>query len=157
MSWRSHSLMSVITLYRGSRDPTEYEKRFYKLLIAKAGDVVVVSQVEETHDELKRFHNRGYFVSGDNPYLAPGEPCHCHANVSFLWEESVDFPQEDPVHACAIATGYALSVDGLWRQHSWGIARRDRRPIETTVERVLYFGYELDAEEAKEFHENNAF
>lgn len=42
-------------------------------------------------------------------------------------------------------TGYALSPDGLWRQHSW--AYGDNLMIyETTVERVMYFGVELSSD-----------
>jgi hypothetical protein len=36
----------------------------------------------------------------------------CHWNVAALWLQR----REDLV---GVATGYALSADGLWRQHSW--------------------------------------
>jgi hypothetical protein len=32
-----------------------------------------------------------------------------------------------------IASGYALSSDGLWRQHSWGMDVADGRILETTA------------------------
>lgn len=38
------------------------------------------------------------------------------------------------------ATGYGLSVDGLWRQHSWVIDIKKNNIIETTVIREKYFG-----------------
>jgi hypothetical protein len=45
----------------------------------------------------------------------------CHANVARLWVQRY----RDMVGLCS---GYALSDDGLWRQHSWGSdARWDRR------------------------------
>jgi hypothetical protein len=49
----------------------------------------------------------------------------------------------------AVATGYALSDDGLWRQHSWGM-RRDAI-IETTEARVLYFGFLMQEADANSF------
>src|SRR4051795_2042950 len=38
----------------------------------------------------------------------------CHRNVAKLWLRV-------PRRLFAIGTGYALSDDGLWRQHSWGV------------------------------------
>jgi hypothetical protein len=43
-----------------------------------------------------------------------------------------------------IATGYTLSADGLWRQHSWGLDAGDGRVLETTERRVRYRGYVLN-------------
>ena len=43
-----------------------------------------------------------------------------------------------------IATGYALSGDNLWRQHSWGIDP-DGVLAETTDERHAYVGIVLPA------------
>jgi len=40
-----------------------------------------------------------------------------------------------------IFTGYALSDDGLWRNHSWGL-KKDFL-IETTEERLVYLGIQL--------------
>jgi len=42
-----------------------------------------------------------------------------------------------------IATGYALSDDGLWRQHSWIVVRSAKVIVETTVPRLAYFGIRL--------------
>jgi len=42
-----------------------------------------------------------------------------------------------------IYTGYALSYDGKWRFHSWCIDHDDNL-IETTSERIMYFGVELN-------------
>ena len=47
-------------------------------------------------------------------------------------------------------TGYALSDDGLWRQHSWGLLTDDR-VVETTVARLRYFGAILTDPAAAEF------
>ena len=53
-----------------------------------------------------------------------------------------------------IGTGYALSVDGLWRQHSWGVARD--LIIESTEARVKYFGRLLRGADADMFAAANA-
>jgi hypothetical protein len=71
-------------------------------------------------------------------------PHECHANAAFWEQNRGQFP-------VAIVSGYALSEEGLWRQHSWLIAKPYRRwtVIETTVRRVLYYGVVLtDAEAA---------
>ncbi len=60
----------------------------------------------------------------------------CHENVAELWLEK----QEG---LTGIGTGYALSADGLWRQHSWGVRRGEL--VETTSERIKYFGRLLEA------------
>jgi hypothetical protein len=48
-----------------------------------------------------------------------------------------------------IGTGYSLSDDGLWRQHSWGLRREGI--LETTVPRVKYFGVLLQHADADSF------
>ena len=64
------------------------------------------------------------------------EPSQCHLNVARLWEE-----RKKRSRLIGVATGYALSDDGLWRGHSWGLNKRGM--IETTVSRVKYFGLPL--------------
>lgn len=56
-----------------------------------------------------------------------------------------------------ICTGYALSEDGMWRQHSWIIwhKARSNQIIETTVPRILYFGFVMTTEMCEEFADNN--
>jgi hypothetical protein len=66
----------------------------------------------------------------------------CHENVSRIWASKQ--------HKIAgIGTGYSLSDDGLWRQHSWGIRRNGI--IETTSLRVKYFGVLLQNQYADLF------
>ena len=66
----------------------------------------------------------------------------CHQNIAALWRN-----REHGI--VAIATGYALSEDGLWRQHSWGILRDGM--LETTKERLRYFGIVLQGGAADDF------
>jgi hypothetical protein len=60
-----------------------------------------------------------------------GERSECHRNVAKIW-------QLGKPHLAGIGSGYALSKDGLWRQHSWGLMREG--VLETTESREKYFG-----------------
>jgi hypothetical protein len=54
-----------------------------------------------------------------------------------------------------VMTGYALSPDGMWRQHSWVYDKQRDVIIETTVKRVGYFGVLLNDLEALTFCTRN--
>ncbi len=66
----------------------------------------------------------------------------CHQNVASLWKS----PKRGII---GVATGYALSEDGLWRQHSWGLLRDG--VLETTERRDKYFGILLQGPGADHF------
>lgn len=66
----------------------------------------------------------------------------CHRNVAEIWAAR----QHEIV---GIGTGYSLSNDGLWREHSWGVRREGI--LETTVSRVKYFGVLLQHRDADLF------
>jgi len=66
----------------------------------------------------------------------------CHRNAAAEWKHRRP-------GIVAIATGYALSADGLWRQHSWGILRIGI--LETTELRTRNFGILLQDAKADEF------
>lgn len=66
----------------------------------------------------------------------------CHKNTALLWLAK----QRGLI---GIGTGYALSKDGLWRQHSWGVRRNGI--LETTETRVKYFGRTLRQRDADLF------
>ena len=72
------------------------------------------------------------------------EPSQCHLNVARLWEE-----RKKGSRLIGVGTGYALSDDGLWRGHSWGLNKRGI--IETTVSRVKYFDLPFGGEGADRF------
>lgn len=76
----------------------------------------------------------------------PMERSACHVNVTRLWEAKKS-------DLLGIGTGYALSEDGLWRQHSWGIRRYGI--LETTKPRLRYFGIALQGRNADSFAELN--
>jgi hypothetical protein len=80
--------------------------------------------------------------------LIDGEARDCHSNAAQYWHEHRQ--------TCAIVTGYALSDDGLWRQHTWLLeTTRERlhsRILETTTIRRQYFGVVLFDDEAENFY-----
>lgn len=109
-----------------------------RLLAIGGAETCLVGREEERDQML----TRGRAYSGRRAIRRTGERSRCHANVAGLHEQ-------DPA-GCRIATGYALSDDGIWRRHSWGLGP-DGRPIETTTPRVTYFGFDLTANEADAF------
>jgi len=66
----------------------------------------------------------------------------CHGNSAKLWLRRQH-------RGFRIATGYALTDDGLWRQHSWGV--EGKVLFETTVTRTAYFGVYLSPPDSVEF------
>ena len=87
------------------------------------------------------------FVTGGNTVLKAMRASSCHENVAKLWKDR-------KFGIVGIGTGYALSEDGLWRQHSWGLLRDGI--LETTKLRLKYFGIVLQGESADTFAENNS-
>ena len=85
----------------------------------------------------------------DRIHMMKGQPSQCHRNSSYCWEANQD--------KAVLCTGYGLSEDGMWRQHSWLVELRPRRNriVETTVPRVAYFGYGMTTEEAWDFYYDN--
>jgi hypothetical protein len=89
---------------------------------------------------------RGFVMSGPvtrNPMTRGA----CHDNMSRLW-------MLKNRAIVGIGTGYALSGDGLWRQHSWGIRREGI--LETTVPREKYFGVLLQGSKATCFAQSTS-
>jgi hypothetical protein len=80
--------------------------------------------------------DRGRYFSRAGALMMRGLPSQCHANALTMFVET-----RGDIRIC---TGYALSDDGLWRQHSWGVTSEDGRIVETTAHRVRYFGFLLD-------------
>jgi hypothetical protein len=89
----------------------------------------------------------GGFVMDGHVVLRTMRPCSCHRNTSRLWSRNGNMNRKNGL--IGIGTGYALSGDGLWRQHSWGVGKRGI--VETTEARVTYFGRLLRGEDADLF------
>lgn len=100
--------------------------------------------IDPNDPDLTSIIERGAIISGRGSKIMKGKPVNCHGNAASLWRNGVG----------SICTGYALSRDGLWRQHSWAITA-NQQIIETTVKRVAYFGFVLDDEESEDFVKHN--
>jgi hypothetical protein len=99
----------------------------------------------ETEPNLEEILERGRVFSM-RCTLLKGEPCRCHSNSALYWESNSS--------SSSICTGYALSKDGMWRQHTW-VLRVEGRLVETTLRRLLYFGYVLSPKECQIFSAAN--
>lgn len=121
-------------------DPRMLDLR--KLLLSFGGEEVCLPDFES---DLSKILERGQLWCGDRIHMMKGEPCHCHSNSGSCWYEDRD--------NTVICTGYALTHDGMWRQHSWLVELRPRKNkiIETTVRRIAYFGFALNEQESWDF------
>lgn len=113
-------------------------------LLSFGGAEACMPIIEEDYDNIM---NRGQLFYGKGTHFRKGEPCRCHSNACYLWEANKG--------RCQIATGYALSSDGIWRQHSWVVQpiATKWRVWETTEPRVAYFGFIMDDDECERFCE----
>jgi hypothetical protein len=91
--------------------------------------------------DLQLLISAGFVMAGPVVQRAVREN-RCHQNIAEVWAEKRH-------GLVGIGTGYSLSDDGLWRQHSWGVRRRGI--LETTVSRVKYFGVLLQRGHADAF------
>ena len=143
----------------GSQDTVEeavrlhpqMDRRLFDLkerLLSFAGEAVCLPAYEP---DLENILSYGQFWLGYNAERMLGEDCHCHSNSALLWEVNKD--------KTVICTGYALSADGMWRQHSWLIHRKPRsnRVVETTRPRVLYYGFAMTPELCERFVSYNVW
>lgn len=126
------------------RLPENQVEKFSQLrdkLLTHGGERVVVPLGGE--EDLEKIVERGELMLPDdfNYELVEGAPINCHSNSCAIREQIAD---------SWIVTGYALSRDGLWRQHTWVVAADDTL-IETTTPREAYFGVFLEGEEEAEF------
>jgi len=106
--------------------------------------------------DLEKILERGQLWLGKNVLMKRGWPVHCHHNAASFWAEHCDTDWKGG--EVVLATGYALSDDGEWRQHSWCLCRRPRsvRVIESTEKRLAYFGFALLEDEAWDFYRQNS-
>jgi hypothetical protein len=82
--------------------------------------------------------------SGARAKIEQMETNSCHRNVARICTSRCGH----------IASGWALSMDGLWREHSWLVRSEgsaNESLIETTISWLLYHGYILNDEEMNWF------
>ena len=102
--------------------------------------------VERPEDDADKLQERGREFSTRKVTNMPGAPSQCHANVAALTEANPHV---------GVVTGWALSDDDRWRQHSWGHNAK-HGVVETTDEpRKKYFGVKLHKKEAEQFRWDN--
>jgi hypothetical protein len=77
--------------------------------------------------------------------ITRGRPNECHRNAALFWLKG---------KCAAIATGYYLGPDDIWRQHSWGVMG-DGTILDTHSAGRLYFGVRVESMEAMKFAENH--
>lgn len=147
--WYHENLASSATVMHEKEK--EQFLRLHDILLQIGGYETCFPVVEE---DMKKILSRGYYRKGTSKMME-GSPSRCHSNVCDL------YVLNQRVADVTICTGYALSNDGLWRQHSWLLhrykTRRQHRArvIETTTKRVAYFGFEMTEKEAEVFCDNN--
>lgn len=131
--------------YEGKEDIGEEAKELRKILLDFAGDDVCLRLGREGKKDIKELLKRGQLWIGKNAMMKRGEAGHCHCNSASLWDVNKDNMD------IRICTGYALSDDGMWREHSWLVLHnpRSNQIIETTVKRVAYFGFVLTDKESE--------
>jgi hypothetical protein len=112
-------------------------------LLEHGGNFAVLPVVE---DDLDKLMEKGAILTFPVK-LKKMAACACHRNAADLYRKNR--------RRYRIATGYGLSDDGLWRQHSWAIDTYEKCIVETTTERLKYFGFVMDKAECEEFEFNN--
>lgn len=97
---------------------------------------------------------RARVFDGEGAMVVRGEGGACHHNVAALCagEELWRFLHRRDLPKAKIVTGWALSEDGLWRNHSWGVTK-DGTVVETTIPRIVYYGVALTPAESLRFVE----
>jgi hypothetical protein len=117
--------------------------RLKRLLLRLGGDFLVAPPKPDP--DIPMLLKSGFMTNGPVKLKTMNSRA-CHQNVAAVWKAR-------KFGIVAIATGYALSEDGLWRQHSWGILRDGI--LETTKLRLKYFGILLQGARADHFAECN--
>ena len=133
-------------------DPKEREAMEKALLLKDrllsfGGELACMDLFDPDYEAIME---RGQFWYGDHAKFKKGLPNRCHFNSARMWDANRG--------KCQIATGYALSDDGCWRQHSWVVQPLTvkYRIWETTEPRIAYFGFIMTDEECEDFlYQNN--
>ncbi len=113
-------------------------------LLGLRGAMIVAPRTYDA--DLDLLLERGTLFDATTAAVVGGRASDCHANVSRMW---IMHAEANEAKSITIVTGYALSEDGLWRQHSWALDTEG--VVETTELRLLYFGVALGPEHAARF------
>jgi hypothetical protein len=119
-------------------------------LLALGGQAIVAYPPYHFSDRLPNaLSRRARSFDPQGAVMLGGQPGHCHHNTAamFAKKELWRFAGRSDLPKIKIVTGWALSDDGIWRSHSWGV-QRDGTVVETTCPRIGYFGVVLNPEES---------
>ena len=120
----------------------EYEELKNRLLNI-GGEAVVFFDEDIDKDKII---TRGESFIHPQIKIMRGAISHCHSNSSEIWSKKQKSRN--------LYTGYALSIDGIWRQHSW--VMEGLILIETTIAREAYYGFRMERYEAEFFCMSNS-
>lgn len=127
-------------------------EKLEKILQSFAPNSIMQYREYDIYD-LKRMIKDGHFLYGDRAKVIAGPPGQCHRNSSELWKLNY---KNFNVH---IETGYALSKDGMWYQHSWLVLFNKKNQIEvietTPLRRIAYYGFQMTHKEAVKFYNDH--
>lgn len=127
----------------------EYEKMLAlrDRLLAIDGESACLPVMEDDYDNIMQYGQ--IWIGKKHIRMMKGRPSRCHENVCELYLANRDYKGG----ILRIATGYALSTDSMWRQHSWLVLRKARsyQIVETTTKRELYFGFCMTDDMAEDF------
>ena len=155
--WESNNIQTPEMFLKATRAQAENLEYFTKQhqdfvflhnVLLKIGGFETCFPIYE--DDMEAILTRGRYFYGHSRMMK-GQPSQCHRNSCELWELNHD------EHNISICTGYALSEDGIWRQHSWILLIEDCREIliETAIKRKAYYGFVMNDDEAQEFVDEN--
>lgn len=115
-------------------------------LLQLGGNTVKLPDKEEDIQDILQY---GQVWDNTPVHQMRGKDSQCHANSAELWYNNRNAEQ----FRVTICTGYALSADGIWRQHSWLIQMKPRsnRIIETTEPRLQYYGFAMTYRQSEDF------
>jgi hypothetical protein len=116
-----------------------------KNLLLKLGGTHLVAPPKRD-SAVHRLIDTGFVMAGPVQFEMM-EGSRCHRNVAATWIQRTH-------GILGIGSGYALSDDGLWRQHSWGLLREGI--LETTEPRWKYFGVLFQGLEGDRFAAANS-
>ena len=126
--------------FSGEEMVARYWDRMEKKLLQHGGES---AQRPGCDPQIGAVLDRGSLFSGRQVRVR-GTPNECHANAGELWMQ-----HEGAISLC---TGYALTKEGIWLQHSWCVTTVDhekRLILETTeVDWEKHFGCVLDEQES---------
>lgn len=128
-----------------AKEPNKILKLRNRLLCV-GGEAVCFAYLEPDIDNILRY---GQLWDGKNAVIKRGRVCGCHSNSANLWYYNMNTTR--------ICTGYALSKDGMWRQHSWlvWIKEDGNTIIETTEPRLAYYGFVMNTKLCAKFTNAN--